>query len=143
MAPPPTAKAAENNVRSVDELAEDAGPIAFSVPAPQAAVSRSASAPTTIEENGAAAVPVEPAKMVLRRGNQQLATLDKQIEEAIAGEQYAQAVELVSHALNLSNLTRFDAARLWRTKARILTALGQDTEAQKAQQTAAALDPTR
>ena len=106
-----------------------------------AARSIAAAESTQTEEEEQTSSPPETIRS--RRANRQLAALDERIQQTIEAAQYTQALATINEALALPNLTRFDTARLWRAKARVLTALGRETEAQHAQQTAANLDPTR
>ena len=53
------------------------------------------------------------------------------------------SMRATTFATAIPERTRFDTARLWRTKARILTLMGRETDAQHARETAAKLDPTR
>ena len=77
------------------------------------------------------------------RLNPQVAILKLQTDQAIEMGDFDRALESINAALTLPSLHRFETARLWRTKARILTQLGRETDAQHARKTAAKLDPTR
>ncbi len=117
-------------------FAADAG--TFSRPA-----ARAVAAAESVQTDEPEETSSQPETIRSRRANRQLAVLDARIQQAIEAAQYTQALATINDALALPNLTRFDTARLWRAKARMLTALGRETEAQHAQQTAANLDPTR
>ena len=77
------------------------------------------------------------------RLNPQVATFDLQADQAITAGNFERALASIDAALTLPTLNRFETARLWRTKARVLTQLGRETDAQHARETAAKLDPTR
>ena len=72
-----------------------------------------------------------------------IATLEQQSEKALKEARYDDALRAIEAALSISERTRFDTARLWRTKAKILTLMGRETDAQVARETAAQMDPTR
>jgi len=112
---------------AAEEAVEDVGGLDVEPP-----VAASAAQPNTPQ---AAARPL--------RLNPALAALEKQAEVAIGAGNFQQALNAIDTALALSERTRFDTARLWRTKARILAELGRETDAQHARETAAKLDPTR
>jgi len=87
--------------------------------------------------------PNEPEQAKPLRLNPHIAALEAQAEAAIGAGQLDIALEAIDAALKLPDLNRFDTARLWRKKARILADLGRETDAQHARETAAKLDPTR
>ena len=72
-----------------------------------------------------------------------LVLLEQQSKQALNDGRFDDALEAIESALALPERTRFDTARLWRTKAKILTQMGRETDAKLARETAAKIDPTR
>ena len=85
----------------------------------------------------------QPVEARPLRLNASLAILEDQAAQAIDAGNYEPALTAIETALTTPNRTRFDTARLWRTKAKILSLMGRETDAQHARETAAKLDPTR
>ena len=70
-------------------------------------------------------------------------TAIERAEQLLKDGQAHQALKMLDQALLLEADNPFLKARLWRSKARVLDALGHETEAQQARKTAAKLDPAR
>ena len=98
---------------------------------------------TATERSSSEQAPPPRAAARPLRLNPALAALEQQSEQAMDEGRFDQALAAIETALAIPERTRFDTARLWRTKARILTLMGRETDAQHARETAAKLDPTR
>ena len=79
---------------------------------------------------------------VSRRGTAGIQTIQR-ARTLLESGQTNRALRAVESGLKQSGIDPITAARLWRLKAEILTAMGRSTDAQQARETAAKLDPLR